>query len=118
MDVEEAAVGCDGRRFIGRAAFLDVEVAKFGDGQILAKSTLLGGWVTACCYLGKEAAPFRAGPIGRPGGAMSTDRETPKLAPEAVLSRAFRIGQSPIASLPSFMPSVSRNGEATDPQSR
>jgi hypothetical protein len=39
-------------------------------------------------------------------------------APEAVLSRAFRIGQSAMASLPSAMASVSRYGLATDPESR
>ena len=39
-------------------------------------------------------------------------------APEAVLSRAFSTGQSAMASLPSRMPSVSRNGEATLPVSR
>ena len=39
-------------------------------------------------------------------------------APEAVLSRAFRMGQSATASLPSRMPSVSRHGEATEPASR
>src|SRR5512146_1107580 len=39
-------------------------------------------------------------------------------APEAVLSKAFRIGQSAIASDPSRMPSVSRNGDATLPVSR
>ena len=41
-----------------------------------------------------------------------------QVAPEAVFSSAFRIGQSAIASLPSCMPSVSRNGEATEPASR
>jgi len=39
-------------------------------------------------------------------------------APEAVLSKALRIAQSAMASEPSRMPSVSRNGEATDPVSR
>ena len=39
-------------------------------------------------------------------------------APEAVLSSAFKSGQSAMASEPSRMPSVSRYGEATDPQSR
>ncbi len=38
--------------------------------------------------------------------------------PAAVLISALRIGQSAIASEPSFMPSVSRLGEATLPQSR
>ena len=38
-------------------------------------------------------------------------------APLATFNIAFRIGQSAIASLPSFMPSVSRNGEATLPVS-
>ena len=33
-------------------------------------------------------------------------------------TRALRIGQSAIASLPSFIPSVSRKGEATEPESR
>jgi hypothetical protein len=39
-------------------------------------------------------------------------------APEAVFSSAFSSGQSATASLPSFMLSVSRKGEATEPQSR
>src|SRR5438477_5027349 len=39
-------------------------------------------------------------------------------APAAVLSKAFSKGQSATASLPSFMLSVSRKGEATEPQSR
>ena len=39
-------------------------------------------------------------------------------APEAVLTRAFSSGQSAIASEPSAIPSVSRYGEATEPQSR
>ncbi len=41
-----------------------------------------------------------------------------QLAPQAVLSSAFSSGQSAIASEPSRMPSVSRFGDATDPQSR
>ena len=40
------------------------------------------------------------------------------VAPAAVLRSAFRSGQSAIASLPSFMASVSRFGDATEPQSR
>ena len=39
-------------------------------------------------------------------------------APDAVFSNAFRIAQSAIASEPSRIPSVSRNGEATEPVSR
>ena len=39
-------------------------------------------------------------------------------APEATLTMALSSGQSEIASEPSFMPSVSRLGEATEPQSR
>ena len=39
-------------------------------------------------------------------------------APDAVDSSAFRIGQSAIASEPSSMASVSRNGDATEPVSR
>ena len=39
-------------------------------------------------------------------------------APAAVFTSAFSSGQSATASEPSFMFSVSRNGEATDPQSR
>jgi hypothetical protein len=39
-------------------------------------------------------------------------------APLATLSIALRIGQSATASVPSFMASVSRLGEATEPQSR
>ena len=39
-------------------------------------------------------------------------------APFTALSSAFRMGQSATASEPSFMASVSRLGEATDPQSR
>ena len=39
-------------------------------------------------------------------------------APDAVLTRALRIGQSAIASEPSAIASVSRYGEATDPVSR
>ncbi len=41
-----------------------------------------------------------------------------QLAPEAVLRRPFRSGQSAIASEPSCIPSVSLFGEATEPQSR
>ena len=41
-----------------------------------------------------------------------------QVAPEAVLTRALSSGQSAIASEPSSMPSVSRYGEATEPQSR
>ena len=40
------------------------------------------------------------------------------MAPEAVLSRALSSGQSAIASEPSAMASVSRYGEATEPESR
>jgi hypothetical protein len=39
-------------------------------------------------------------------------------APAPTFSNAFRIGQSAIASDPSCIASVSRNGEATDPASR
>src|SRR5690349_22443713 len=39
-------------------------------------------------------------------------------APEQVLTRALSTGQSPIASDPSAIASVSRYGEATEPQSR
>src|SRR5881394_3686918 len=39
-------------------------------------------------------------------------------APDAVLSSAFKIAQSAIASEPSRIASVSRNGEATEPVSR
>ena len=38
--------------------------------------------------------------------------------PAAVLTSAFRIAQSATASLPSFIASVSRLGDATDPASR
>ena len=41
-----------------------------------------------------------------------------QLAPLATLSIAFRMAQSAIASDPSFIASVSRNGDATDPVSR
>jgi hypothetical protein len=41
-----------------------------------------------------------------------------QLAPAATLSIAFSNGQSAIASLPSRIASVSRYGEATEPQSR
>ena len=41
-----------------------------------------------------------------------------QVAPAAVLSYALRIGQSAMASDPSFIPSVSRFGEATEPASR
>ena len=41
-----------------------------------------------------------------------------QLAPHAVLSRALSSGQSAIASEPSFIPSVSRLGDATEPVSR
>src|SRR5205814_192145 len=41
-----------------------------------------------------------------------------QVAPAATFSSAFRIGQSPIASEPSRIASVSRYGEATDPESR
>ena len=40
------------------------------------------------------------------------------VAPAAVFSSAFRIGQSAIASEPSRIASVSRYGEATEPESR
>src|SRR5437868_4592139 len=40
------------------------------------------------------------------------------VAPAATLTRALRIGQSAIASDPSRIASVSRNGEATEPASR
>ena len=40
------------------------------------------------------------------------------VAPDEVLSSAFRTGQSAMASLPSRIPSVSRFGEATEPVSR
>ena len=39
-------------------------------------------------------------------------------APQTAFASAFRSGQSAMASLPSFMASVSRFGEATEPQSR
>src|SRR5229473_60491 len=39
-------------------------------------------------------------------------------APDAVLSSALRMGQSAIASEPSRIASVSRNGDATEPESR
>ena len=39
-------------------------------------------------------------------------------APDAVLSRALRSGQSAMASDPSRIPSVSRYGDATEPVSR
>ena len=41
-----------------------------------------------------------------------------QVAPDAMLTMQFRSGQSATASVPSFMPSVSRLGDATDPQSR
>ena len=41
-----------------------------------------------------------------------------QVAPEAVFSRALSSGQSAIASEPSAMASVSRYGEATEPESR
>jgi hypothetical protein len=41
-----------------------------------------------------------------------------QVAPAAVLTRAFRMAQSATASEPSFMASVSRLGEATEPESR
>ena len=41
-----------------------------------------------------------------------------QVAPDAVLSSALRSGQSETASEPSFMASVSRLGEATEPESR
>ena len=41
-----------------------------------------------------------------------------QVAPPAVLTRALRIGQSAIASEPSFIASVSRLGQATQPASR
>ena len=40
------------------------------------------------------------------------------VAPAAVLSSALRIGQSAIASEPSRIASVSRYGDATEPESR
>ncbi len=44
-------------------------------------------------------------------------RET-QVAPLAVFSSAFKSGQSETASEPSIMPSVSRFGLATEPESR
>ena len=41
-----------------------------------------------------------------------------QVAPAAVFRSAFRIGQSAIASEPSRIASVSRYGEATEPESR
>jgi hypothetical protein len=41
-----------------------------------------------------------------------------QVAPDAVLSSAFSSGQSDTASEPSFIASVSRLGEATEPLSR
>ena len=41
-----------------------------------------------------------------------------QVAPAATFSRAFRIGQSAIASEPSAIASVSRYGDATEPESR
>ena len=41
-----------------------------------------------------------------------------QLAPDAVFTSAFNSGQSAMASLPSAIDSVSRYGEATDPESR
>ena len=41
-----------------------------------------------------------------------------QVAPAATFSSAFRIGQSAIASEPSAIASVSRYGEATEPESR
>ena len=41
-----------------------------------------------------------------------------QVAPEEVAVRAFSKGQSAMASEPSSMPSVSRYGEATEPESR
>src|SRR6476620_4225445 len=41
-----------------------------------------------------------------------------QVAPAATLTCAFRIGQSAIASEPSFIASVSRYGEATEPESK
>ena len=41
-----------------------------------------------------------------------------QVAPDTAFRRAFNIGQSAIASEPSFIPSVSRYGEATEPLSR
>ena len=40
------------------------------------------------------------------------------MAPPTALMSAFKIGQSLTASVPSFIPSVSRLGEATEPESR
>ena len=52
--------------------------------------------------------------IMRPPLACSATRS----APFAHASKAFSTGQSAIASLPSFIFSVSRNGLATEPASR
>jgi hypothetical protein len=41
-----------------------------------------------------------------------------QVAPAAVLTSAFRMAQSATASEPSFIASVSRLGEATEPASR
>ena len=41
-----------------------------------------------------------------------------QVAPEAVFKSAFKSGQSDTASEPSFIASVSRLGEATEPESK
>ncbi len=41
-----------------------------------------------------------------------------QVAPAALLTSAFRMAQSAMASEPSFIASVSRFGDATEPQSR
>ena len=43
---------------------------------------------------------------------------SPSVAPFTAFTSAFRIGQSATASEPSFIASVSRFGDATEPQSR
>jgi len=57
-------------------------------------------------------------PPGCFGGAVGDDDHAGVLAVADAHAGALRIGQSEMASEPSFIPSVSRRGEATEPASR
>jgi len=105
-DVDAALLGASDRRFVAC-----VRVAEHAHPGVRCEHAL-------------EAARGLVGPVGdhhhasvnrvpdAHATAMTQD------APLAVLTSALRSGQSAIASEPSFIASVSRKGDATEPQSR
>ena len=83
------------------------------------------GWIVpqnsrnpAVCVLGAIAADHHARMLREPHPYATTMMQGTQVAPEAVFRSAFNKGQSDTASEPSFMLSVSRFGEATEPESR